>query len=157
LVSRYNKKLVKGYGGIAAPLNSLLKKGSFGWDDWATKAFEELKEVMTTPPVLVLPDFSKPFLIECDASREGIGVVLMQGGKPLAYFNQGLKGKSLLLSTYENELLPLMLFVQKWRHYLLGHRFKVKTDQQALKYLLEQRIRALAQQKWVSKLLGFDF
>lgn len=112
---------------------------------------------MVTPPVLGLLDFTKPFIIECDASGGGIGAVLMQGGRPLAYLSQGLKGKSLLLSTYEKELLALVMAIRKWRHYLLGQSFKVKTDQQALKYLLEQRIGTPAQQKWISKLLRFDF
>jgi transposase InsO family protein len=81
----------------------------------------------------------------------------MQEGRPLAYYSHGLKGRNLLLSMYEKELLALVSVVQKWRHYLLGHRFKIKTDQQALKHLLLQRIDTPAQQRWVSKLLGFDF
>jgi hypothetical protein len=153
----YYRKFVQGYGGIAAPLTSLLKKESFQWNEGANIAFNRLKEVMTTPPVLGLPDFSKPFLIECNASGEGLGAVLMQEGKPIAYYSHRLKGRNLLLSTYENELLALVSAVQKWRHYLLGHKFKVKTDQQALKHLLQQRIGTPTQQRWVSKLLGFDF
>lgn len=81
----------------------------------------------------------------------------MQTGHPLAYLSQGLKGKSLNLSTYGKELLALVMAARKWRHYLLAHSFKVRTDQQTLKYFLEQRIGTPAQQKWVSKLLGFDF
>jgi hypothetical protein len=116
-----------------------------------------LKKPMSTPPVLGLSDFSKPFIIECDASGEGIGAILMQIGQPLAYLSQGIKGKSLNLSTYKKELLALVMAIRKWRHYLLGHNFKVRTNQQALKYLLEQRIGTPTQQKWVSKLLGFYF
>lgn len=81
----------------------------------------------------------------------------MQEGRPLAYLSQGLKGKSLYLSTYEKELLALVMAVMKWRHYLLEHTFVIRTDQQALKYLLEQKIGTPAQQKWISKLLGYDF
>jgi hypothetical protein len=136
----YYRKFVQGYGGIAAPLTTLLRKDSFGWNEKAEGAFQKLKEVMTNPPVLGLPDFSKSFIIECDASGEGIGAVLMQEGRPLAYISRGLKGKSLALSTYEKELLALVMAVRKLRHYLLGHSFKVITDQQALKYLLEQRV-----------------
>jgi len=116
----YYRKFVQGYGGIAAPLTSLLRKDSFKWNDRAEQAFTLLKEAMATPPVLGLPDFSKPFVIECDASGDGIGAVLMQAGQPLAYLSQGLKGKSLNLSTCEKELLALVMAVRKWRHLLLG-------------------------------------
>jgi hypothetical protein len=153
----YYRKFAKGYGGVAAPLTALLKKNSFVWSEKAEAAFRHLKELMSTPPVLGLPDFTKKFIIECDASGAGIGAVLMQNGRPLAYLSQALKGKSLFLSTYEKELLSLVMAVQKWRHYLLGQSFVVRTDQQALKYLWEQRVGTPAQQKWVSKLLGYDF
>lgn len=70
----------------------------------------------------------------------GLGVVLMQEGQPIAFYNKPLKDKDLLLSTYKKELLALVSAVNKWRLYLLGQPFKIKTDQQALKYLLEQRV-----------------
>jgi hypothetical protein len=153
----YYRKFVKGYRGVAAPLTALLKKNSFSWNENAEAAFRHLKELMTTPPVLGLPDFTKKFIIECDASEAGIGAVLMQNGRPLAYLSQALKGKSLFISTYEKELLSLVMAVWKWRHYLLGQSFVVRTDQQALKYLLEQRVGTAAHKKWVSKLQGYDF
>jgi hypothetical protein len=134
-LTRYYRKFVKGYEGIAAPLNSLLRKDSFKWNDRAAQVFNSLKEAMTTPPVLGLPEFSKPFIIECDASGEGIGAVLMQIGQPLAYLSQGLKGKSLNLSTYEKELLVLVMAIRKWRHYLLGYSLKVRTDPAGIKIL----------------------
>jgi hypothetical protein len=133
----YYRKFIRGYGSLAAPLTELLKKNAFTWTDAATAAFNRLKTAVTTPPVLRLLDFTKTFTIECDASGTGLGAVLMQEGHPIAFFSQALKGKSLLLSTYEKELLSLVSAVQKWRPYLLGHSFKVKTDQQSLKYLLE--------------------
>jgi hypothetical protein len=143
----YDRKFVKGYRGISTPLTRLLRKDSFKWDERAEDAFNLFKKTRSTPLVLGIHDFSKPFIIECNASRDGIGAVLMQIGQPLAYLSQGLKGKSFSLSTYEKELLALVMAIRKWRHYLLGHSFKVRTDQQALKYLLEQRIGTPAQQK----------
>jgi len=116
----YYRKFVKGYRGITAPLTCLLMKDSFGWNDEAEEAFQKLKEVMTSPHVLGLLDFSKAFIIVCDASGTGIDAVLMQEGRLLAYLSQGLKGKNLALSTYEKELLALVMAVRKWRHYLLG-------------------------------------
>lgn len=153
----YYRKFIKGYGAIASPLTCLLRKNVFSWNDKAQAAFEELKEAVVSPPVLRLPDFIKMFVVECDASGEALGAVLMQEGQPLAYFSQALKGRNLTLSTYEKELLAFVMAVRKWRHYLLGQSFKVRTDQQVLKYLLEQRVGTPSQQKWISKLLGYDF
>ena len=153
----YYRRFVKGYGGMAAPLTALLKKNSFIWTEKATQAFQELKTAMVTPPVLALPDFSKTFVVECDASKDALGAVLMQEGRPLAYLSHALRGKNFFLSTYEKEFLALVLAVQKWRHYLLGYKFIVRTDQQALKHLLEQKVGTSFQQRWITKLLGYDF
>lgn len=112
---------------------------------------------MAKPPVLAIPDFSKKFTVECDASGLGIGAVLMQEGRPLAFFSRAHTGKNLFLSTYEKELLALVMAIQKWRTYLLGCRFSIHTKRQSLKYLLEQRVGTLAQQKWLTKLMGYDF
>ncbi|RVX03831.1 Transposon Tf2-8 polyprotein [Vitis vinifera] len=153
----YYRKFIKGYGLIAAPLTALLKKNSFKWTESAKKAFQDLKHAVTSPPVLALPDFSIPFTIQCDASGIGVGAVLMQQGRPLAYMSQAIHGKALQLSTYEKELMALVLAVKKWRSYLLGHNFKIQTDQQSLKYLLEQKMGTPLQQQWITKLLGYEF
>lgn len=112
---------------------------------------------MTQPPVLALPNFQIPFVVECDASREAIGVVLMQQGRPIAFFSQALKGRTLFLSTYEKKFFALVSAIQKWRPYLLGPAFGVKIDHQSLKFLLKQWVGTPVQQKWISKLMGYDF
>jgi hypothetical protein len=81
----------------------------------------------------------------------------MQEGRPIAFLSKAIKGQALLLSTYEKELLSLVTAVQKWRPYLLGHSFVVRTDHQSLKFLLEQKVGTVMQQRWLSKLLGYDF
>jgi hypothetical protein len=97
----------------------MLKKNNFTWTVVAERAFENLKQVMIRAPVLALPDFSKEFVVECDASGVGIGAVLQQE-RPIAFLSQALQGNQLLLSTYEKEILALVMAVQKWRPYLLG-------------------------------------
>jgi len=116
-----------------------------------------LKTAVTQAPVLALPNFSKQFTIECDASGLGVGAVLMQDKRPNAYLSKALKGKALHMSTYEKELFALVTAIQKWWPYLLGYYFVVKTNQESLKFLLEQKIGTPFQQKWLTKLLGYDF
>lgn len=81
----------------------------------------------------------------------------MQDAHPIAFLSKALKGHALLLSTYEKKLLSLVTAVQKWFPYLLGHSFIVRTDHKALKFLLEQQVGTVAQQRWLSKLFGYDF
>ncbi|XP_035546666.1 uncharacterized protein LOC118348677 [Juglans regia] len=127
------------------------------WSEEASKAFAALKLVVSHPPVLKLPDFSKPFVIECNASGKGIEAVLMQSGQPIYFLSQALKGKALSLSTYGKEFLALVTVMQKLRLYLWGQPFIIKTDQQALKFLLKQRVGTETQQKWIKKLMGYNF
>ena len=107
----------------------LLKKNAFVWSNQAEATFQQLKVVVSHPLVLALPDFNLPFTIECDASGLGLGAILMQNQRPIAFHSQLLKGKALQLSTYEKELLTLVTTVHKWRPYLLGRPFIIKTDQ----------------------------
>lgn len=81
----------------------------------------------------------------------------MQGKRPMAYFSKSFQGRNLLLSTYEKELMALVSCTQKWRHYLLGRHFVVRTDHSSLKYLWDQKLTTSAQHKWLIKLTGFDF
>jgi hypothetical protein len=95
----------------------MLKKNSFGWTVAAQEAFEALKLAVSRAPVLALPNFSQPFIIECDASGGGIGAVLMQEGRPIAFLSQALKGKAVHMSTYEKELfilVPIYLASPLW-------------------------------------------
>ncbi|XP_071940002.1 uncharacterized protein [Coffea arabica] len=107
----YYRRFVKGNGEIAKPLTELLKKDQFAWSAVAESAFQQLKEAMSKSPVLALPDFSKPFLLETDASQLAIGAVLMQQGRPIAYYSQVLGQKNQTRSTYEKELLSLITAV----------------------------------------------
>jgi hypothetical protein len=95
-------------------------------------------------------------MVECDVCRVGIRVVLHQE-QPIAFLSQALQGTQLLLSTYENEMLALVVVVQKWRPYLIRRHFVVRSNQHSLKYLWSQKISTTMQQRWLYKLMGFDF
>ena len=153
----YYRRFIKGYGVISKPLTVLLKKEGFAWNHEAQMAFEDLKKVMTTAPVLSMPNFELPFVIETDACGIGIGAVLMQQGHPIAFLSKALSVQNLGLSVYEKELFALVLAVTKWRHYLVGHHFIIRTDHQALKHLIEQRLTHPLQHKWYTKQLGLDY
>ena len=94
----YYREFMKGYGQIVAPLTALLKKDSFVWTIEADNAFQRLKAAVSCPSVLALLDFNKSFTVECDASGLGLGAILMQDHKPIAYQSQALKGSKLSLS-----------------------------------------------------------
>jgi hypothetical protein len=153
----YYHKFVKNYGKIATPLMALLKKNSFTWTPAAAHAFQTLKMTMCTTLILALPNFTNTFVLECNASRKGIGTVLMQEGQPLAFTRKQLSEKNLGKPIYEKEMLAILHAIELWHPYLLGQRFQIKTDHQSLKYFLEQRISSHEQQKWVTNLFGYDY
>lgn len=132
-ITGYYRRFIKNYGKIYTPLHKLLRKDSFEWTTTATAAFEELKAALTLAPVLALPNYSKIFVLESDASGTGLGAVLMQEEHPIAYWSKGLSTKEEVLSTYEKELMAVVLAVLKWRYYLLGSHFIIKTDHQSLR------------------------
>ena len=108
----------------------------------AQTAFENLKQAMVTAPVLALPDFQESFVIETDASDIGIGAVLMQKDRPIAYLSKALGASHRAKSIYEKEFLALIMAVEKWRQYLLRQEFTIRTDHKSLAYLTEQNLHS---------------
>jgi hypothetical protein len=153
----YYRRFVHNYSTVAAPLTALLKKDGFACDDAAMTAFTALKAAVSSAPVLAMPDFSKRFMVECDASSTGFSGVLVQEGHPVAFFSRPIAPRHHALAAYERELIGLFQAVRHWRSYLWGRHFIVKTDHFSLKYLLDQRLATIPQHHWVGKLLGFDF
>ena len=119
---------------------ALLKKDAFSWTPEATQDFEQLKEEMCKAPVLTTLDFIKTFIVECDASRNGTSVILMQEGRPLDFESRPIKGKDLHKPIYEKEMLAILHALKQWCPYLIGRHFKVRIDHHSLKYFLEQRL-----------------
>lgn len=112
---------------------------------------------MISPPVLTMSNFSRDFVLKVDASGDGVGAVLMQNQRPIAYFSKLLRSRLQQKSIYEKEIIAICLEVQKWKHYLLGRHFIVRSDQQSLWFLTQEREVNPDYQMWVTKLLGFDF
>lgn len=106
---------------------------------------------------LALPNFTEPFDVTTDASGQAIGAVLSQQNKPIAFFSKKLCQTMQGQSTYTKELYAITEAVKKWRQYLLGRRFRIYTDHHSLKHILTQTIQTPEQQKWVTKLMGYDF
>jgi hypothetical protein len=156
-ICTYYRKFVKGFSQLAAPLTDLTKKGAFAWTDGAQAAFDRLKEVMSSCPVLALPDFSQPFTVECDASGVGVGAVLSQEGHPIAFESRKLLPHELSYSIYDKEMLAIMHALAKFRQYLVGNRFRVKTDHNSLRHFMGQQGLNDRQQRWVSKVQAYDF
>ncbi|WVZ24525.1 hypothetical protein V8G54_003069 [Vigna mungo] len=152
----YYRRFIKHYASIAGPLTNL-KNDCFKWDEEATNAFDALKAVVTQALVLMLPDFTIPFVLETDVSGSAIGAVLIQNNHPIAYFSKKLNPRLQRQSAYVREFFAITEAVAKFRHYLLGHKFVIRTDQRSLKSLTEQAIQTPEQQKWIHKLLGYDF
>jgi hypothetical protein len=153
----YYRRFVKGYASICRPLHEALKKNAFKWGQEQEQAFQQLKIIMTTQPVLALPDFSLPFVLETDASGVGLGAVLMQKGQPLAFFSKTLGIKAQAQSIYEKEAVAILEALKKWRQYLVGNKLFIRTDQQSLKFLTSQRLLEGVQHKLMLKLLEYDY
>lgn len=134
-----------------------MKKGALIWSDTAQRAFDRLKEVMSRCLVLALPDFTQLFVLECDASAEGIDAVLMHGRHPIAFESCKLLPHERLYYIYDKEMLAIMHALAKFRQYLVGNRFRVRTDHNTLRFFLEQKQLQERQHKWISKIQAYDF
>ncbi|KAB5521739.1 hypothetical protein DKX38_026058 [Salix brachista] len=104
----YYRKFVRNYGLIARTLTNLLKKGQFCWNTEAEEAFQTLKKAMTTTPILAMPNFNDTFIVETDASGNGIGAVLQQQGKPIAFMSRALGVSKCSWSTYAKDMLAVV-------------------------------------------------
>jgi RNase H-like domain found in reverse transcriptase len=109
----YYRKFINNYGWISRPLINLLKKNAFQWSEEVSQAFRALKSAMCSALILAMLDFSKPFILETDACDTGIGAVLMQGRRPIAFLSKALGIKNQHLSTYEKEFIVVLVIVQK--------------------------------------------
>lgn len=157
------QRYIAGYASIAAPITDLLKKQArFTWTENAQSAFDLLKLRLTSAPVLSHPDFSKPFVVQCDASNSGVGAVLYQiddkgDEHPISFMSHKLNGAQRNYSVTEQECLAAVLGIKKFRGYIEGMAFKVVTDHASLKWLMSQKDLSGRLARWSLKLQGYDF
>ncbi|WVZ75537.1 LOW QUALITY PROTEIN: hypothetical protein U9M48_023580 [Paspalum notatum var. saurae] len=145
----YYRRFIENFSRIAKPMTSLLEKDAeFRWTNAQQAAFDELKKRLTTAPVLTLPDQQKKFIVYCDASRDGLGCVLMQEGK--------LRKHEVNYSTHDLELAAVVHALKIWRHYLFGQRCKIYTDHKSLKYIFTQNELNMRQRRWLELIKDYD-
>nr|GFC99434.1 reverse transcriptase [Tanacetum cinerariifolium] len=134
-----------------------MRKGEkFVWNEEREKSFEELKQRLVSSPVLTLPSGSGRFQIYSDASKEGLGCVLMQHGKVIAYASRQLKPYEVNYHTHDLELAPVVFALKIWRHYLYGESCDIFTDHKSLKYIFTQRDLNMRQRCWLELLKYYD-
>ena len=122
----YYRRFVKNYGKMAQPLTALCKaSGSLKWTELENTAFKELKRAMTVAPVLALLDYCQEFVVETNASSNGIGAILMQQGHPIAYISKTLSLKHQQLSAYDKEMFAIMFAIRKWHLLLINRHFTI--------------------------------
>ncbi|WVZ52451.1 hypothetical protein U9M48_003506 [Paspalum notatum var. saurae] len=132
----YYRRFIENFSKTAKPMTSLLEKDTaFKWIADRQAAFDELKKRLTTALVLTLPDQQKKFTVYCDASRDGLGCVLMQEGKVVAYGSWQLPKHEVNYPTHDLELAAVVYALKIWRHYLFGQRCEIYTDHKSLKWL----------------------
>lgn len=154
----YYRKFVRYYGVLSKPLTNLLRKGqSYIWTATTEQAFQSLKQALMTTPVLAMPDFTEPFVVETDASDKGIGAILMQKQHPIAFLSRALGPRHQGLSTYEKESLAIILAIDHWHPYLQHSEFFIHTDHRSLCFLDDQRLTTPWQHKALTKLLGLRY
>ena len=154
----FNRRFVKDFSTLVAPVTEIVKKHvGFKWGSEQERAFNLIKEKLVSAPLLALPDFPKTFEIKCDASGIGIGAVLMQERRPIAYFSEKLSGAALNYPTYDKEMYALVRALETWQHYLLPKEFVIHTDHESLKHLKGQGKLHKRHAKWVEFIEPFPY
>ena len=151
------RRFVLGFSIIASSLTRLLHKGvKFEWDDKCQSSFKRLKEILVKAPMLIQPTSGRDYTVYSDASRIGLGCVLMQDGKVVAYASRQLKLHEKNYPTHDLELAAVVFALKFWRHYLYGEKCRIFTDYKSLKYLLTQKDLNLRQRRWLELFKDYD-
>ena len=164
-ITGYYRRFIENYSSIAAPLTDLIKKdkpNAVVWTESCDTAFKQLKRLLCSDPILISPDFDRPFILQTDASDRGLGAVLSQHAEddqehPVAYWSRKLLPREQRYSTIEKECLAIKLGVAAFQVYLLGRQFSIETDHRSLVWIerLKHTNNRLA--RWSLALQPFSF
>nr|ABB46832.2 retrotransposon protein, putative, Ty3-gypsy subclass [Oryza sativa Japonica Group] len=153
----YYRRFIENFSKIAKPLTRLLQKDvKYKWSEECEQSFQELKSSLISAPILILPDPKKGFQVYCDASKLGLGCVLMQDGKVVAYASRQLGPHEKNYPTHDIELAAVVHALKIWRHYLFGTRTEVYTDHKSLKYIFTQPDLNMRQRRWLELIKDYD-
>ena len=156
----YYRKFIRNFADTAAPLHALTEKSKpWHWTELYDKAFVALKGKLASPPILSFPQFDRTFVVDADASQEGVGAVLshLDDGRVIAYASRVLTKAECQYCATRRELLALVWSVRQFRAYLWGRRFIVRTDHSALRWLRSFKDPQGQVARWLEILAEFDF
>jgi hypothetical protein len=153
----YYRWFIPNFSKIAKPITELLKKGNkYVWSQACDEAFQHLRKLLTTSPVLAQPDTTKPFDVYCDASGTGLGGVLMQEGWVISYSSRQLRHHEEHYSTHDLELAAVVMALRMWHHYLLGNAVHIYTYHKSLKYIFTQPDLNMRQWRWLKLIKDYE-
>ena len=153
----YYRRFIEGFSKIARPLTSLTQKDKkFNWGETQESAFQTLKPKLYSTPILYLPEGTDDFVVCCDASIQGLGCVLMQREKVIAYASRQLKVHEKNYTTHDLELGVVVFALKIWRHYLYGTKCTIYTDHKSLQHIFNQKELNMRQCRWVKLLNDYD-
>ncbi|GJV39988.1 putative reverse transcriptase domain-containing protein [Tanacetum coccineum] len=156
-LARYYRRFIEGFLKIAKLMTKLTqKKVKFVWGDKQEAAFQTLKQNLCSAPILALPKGSEDFVAYCDASIKGLGVVLMQRDKVIAYASHQLKIHEKNYTTHDLELGAVVFALKIWRHYSYGTKYTMFTDHKSLQHILNQKELNMRQRRWLELLSDYD-
>ncbi|GJU05684.1 putative reverse transcriptase domain-containing protein [Tanacetum coccineum] len=153
----YYRRFIEGFSKIAKTMTKLTQKGvKFDWGDKQEATFQLLKQKLCSAPILALPEGSEDFIAYCDASKKGLGAVLMQREKVISYASRQLKIHEKNYTTHDLELGAVVFALKMWRHYLYGTKCTVFTDHKSLQHILDQKDLNMRQRRWLELLSDYD-
>jgi hypothetical protein len=153
----YYRRFIPDFSRIAKPITELLKKeAKFVWGQKCEDAFHTLRQHLTTTPVLAQPESNKPFDVYCDASGTGLGCVLMQDNRVIAYASRALRPHEQNYPTHDLELAVVVHALKMWRHYFMGTHCNILTDHKSLKYIFTQADLKMRQRRWLELIKDYD-